>query len=103
MEAPPRAVVDNLELEPARHVSDDEGPRCRESADLAGSIVEGAPALGMRHRPCRRGVTVPEVAEPSEHPVAPGRALQAIDLMGPEWDEDAGSHGCLLNKRRCVG
>ena len=105
--APSRAAVGGLELEPTRRVGDDEGLGRRESADLAGSTVEEAPALGMRRRLCRRGgVTVPEVAEPSEHPVAPGRALQAIDLMGPKWDEDGGRHGLSLEQtpvRRLIG
>ena len=97
--APPRAAVDDLELEPTQRVGDDESLGRRESADLAGPTAEEAPptALGVRSRACRRtGVTMPELAEPSEEPVTPGRALQAIDLIGPEWDEDAGGHWVSL-------
>jgi hypothetical protein len=107
--APSRAAVDDLELEPTRCVGHDEGLEHRESAGLAVLTSEEAPppALGLRRRPCRRGgVTVPEVAEPSEKPVAPERALQAVDLIGPEWDEGAGTHGLSLEQttvRRVIG
>ena len=95
--ASPRAAVDDLELEPTRHVGDDEGLGRCQSAELAGSTIEEAPPTALGLRPCRRGgVTMPELAEPSDKPVAPRRALQAIDLMGPEWDEDAGGHGLSL-------
>ena len=107
--ASPRAAVDDLELESARRVADDEGLGRHQSADLAGPTVEEAPptALGGRRQPRRHGgVAMPELAEPSEKPVAPGRALQAIDLMRPEWDEDAGGHGVSLKQtpvRRVIG
>ena len=95
--APPRAAVDDLELEPTPCVGDDEGLGPRESADLVGPTAEEAPPTALGLRPCRRsGVTMPELAEPSEEPVTPGRALQAIDLIGPEWDEDAGGHWVSL-------
>ena len=86
-----------MELERTQRVGDDEGLGRGESADLAGPSVEEAPPTALGLRPCRRGgVTMPELAEPSDKPVAPRRALQAIDLMGPEWDEDAGDHGLSL-------
>ena len=107
--ASPRAAVDGLGLEPARRVAADAGLGRHESADLAGPSVEEAPsaALGGRRQPRRHsGVAMPELAEPSEKPVAPGRALQAIDLMRSEWDEDAGGHGVSLKQtpvRRVIG
>ena len=94
---PSWAAVGDLELEPTRRVGADEGLGHGESADLVGPTAEEAPPTALGLRPCRRsGVTMPELAEPSDKPVAPRRALQAIDLMGPEWDEGAGGHGLSL-------
>ena len=104
--APSRAAVDDLELEPARCVGDHEGVGPRGQADLAGAAAEEAAppsALGPRRQPCRHGcAAVPELAEASQEPVAPRRALQAIDLIRPDGDEDAGTHEFCLNERQLV-
>ena len=100
--APSRAAIDDLELEPARCVRDDEGVGRRQSADVVSRAAEEAPptALGPLPRAWRSGVTMPEVAEPSHKPVAPGRALQSIHLVGSEWDENVRAHWYLLQENR---
>ena len=45
--APPRAAVDDLELELARRVGDNEGLGRRESRDLAGRAAEEAPPTAL--------------------------------------------------------
>jgi hypothetical protein len=100
--APSWAAIDDLDLEPARSVGDDAGVGRRQSADLVSRAAEEAPptALGPLPRAWRSGVTMPEVAEPSHKPVAAGRALQPINLVGSEWDENVRAHWCLLQESR---
>jgi hypothetical protein len=96
--APPPAAVDDVELEPAPRVGDDPGLGRGQSADLVGRAAQEASpeALAARRPAWRSGATMPQLAEPSDKPVAPVWALQPIHLVGPEWDEKVGAHGLLL-------
>ena len=41
---------------------------------------------------------MPELAEPGQEPAPPARPVEAVDLVGPERDEDAGGHRLVLGR-----
>jgi hypothetical protein len=66
VEAPRRAAIDDLELEPTRRVGDDEGLACRHSPELASLTIEEAPPTALA-----RGVSHPVCAGPPRTAWAP--------------------------------